>query len=91
MVGASREPHINVKFVRFVCLSFCPYVHDTKIYKSNSNLRAPLVVDMQRLRRAWCTALYTNVQQTCSDKQLEQTGSYTRKQVNRSLMNNNFI
>ena len=30
------------------------------------------------------------VQQTCSDKQLEQTGSYTKKQVYRSLMNNNF-
>ena len=27
------------------CLSFCPYVHDTKIYKSNSNLRVPSVVD----------------------------------------------
>ena len=22
-----------------VCLSFCPYVHDTKIYKNSSNLR----------------------------------------------------
>ena len=58
-----------------VCLSFCPYVHDTKIYKNNSNLRVPSVVNC--LRRAWCIALYTNVQQTCSDKQLERTGSYT--------------
>ena len=30
------------------------------------------------------------VQQTCSDKQHEQTDSYTKKQVYRSLMNNNF-
>ena len=36
----------------------------------------------------WCTGLHTNVQQTCSDIQLEQTASYT---VYRSLMNNNFI
>ena len=34
---------------------------------------------------------YTNIQQTCNDKQLEQTGSYTKKQVYRWLMNNNFI
>ena len=44
LVGASlSEPHINVKFVRLVCLSFrlsvCPYVHNTKIYKSSSNLQ----------------------------------------------------
>ena len=56
IIGVSlSEPHINVKFVRFVCLSvclsFCPYVHDTKIYKSNTNLRhnlclrVPSVVD----------------------------------------------
>ena len=44
IIGASlSEPHINVKFVRLVCLSVflsvCPYVHDTKIYKNSSNLR----------------------------------------------------
>ena len=40
--------------------------------------------------QVWCTALYTNVQQSCSDKQHEQTGSYTKKQVYRLLINNNF-
>ena len=40
LIGASlSEPHINMKFVQLVCLSFCPYVHDTKIYKSNIDLR----------------------------------------------------
>ena len=42
IIGASlSEPHINVKFMRSVCL----YVHDTKIYKSSTNLQVPLVVD----------------------------------------------
>ena len=44
LFGASlSEPHINVKFMRLVCLSVClsvcPYVHDTKIYKNSSDLR----------------------------------------------------
>ena len=44
LVGASLgDPHINVKFVRSVCLSSCPYVHDTKIYKINTNLRGTFV------------------------------------------------
>ena len=46
-----RAPH--KREVRAVCLSvylsvylsFCPYVHDTKIYKSSTNLRVPSVVD----------------------------------------------
>ena len=34
------KPHINVKFVWSLYLLFCPYVHhDTKIYKSSTNLR----------------------------------------------------
>ena len=41
------------------CLSFCPYVHDTKIYKNNSNLRVPSVV-----------ALYTNVMTKNLNKQV---------------------
>ena len=28
-----------------VCLSVCPYVHDTKIYKNSINLWVPSVVD----------------------------------------------
>ena len=50
IIGASlSKPHINVKFVRSVCLSVylsvCPYVHETKIYKNSTNLRVPSVVD----------------------------------------------
>ena len=52
----------------------------------SSKIRYPVT-----LRRAWSTALYTNVQQTCSDKKLEQTGSYTKKQVYRSIMTYSFI
>ena len=42
-----RAPHKReVRAVGLsLCLSFCPYVHDTKIYKSNINLRVPSVVD----------------------------------------------
>ena len=68
-----RAPHKRkVRAVDLsVCLSFCPYVHDTKIYKSNINLRSIFSCWLQHLRRVWCTALYANVQQTCSDKQHE--------------------
>ena len=36
-----RAPHKREVHVvgLSVCLSFCPYVHDTKIYKSSTNLR----------------------------------------------------
>ena len=43
--GEPERAHINVKFVRSVCLSVCPYVHNTKIYKNSTNLRVPSVVD----------------------------------------------
>ena len=39
-----------------------------------------LLIAAFKAGRVWCTALYANVQQTCSDKQHEQTGSYTKKQ-----------
>ena len=39
IVGVSlSEPHINVMFVKSACLSVCPYIHDTIIYKYSSNL-----------------------------------------------------
>ena len=38
-----RAPH--KREVRLVGLYVCPYVHDTKIYKSDTNLRVPSVVD----------------------------------------------
>ena len=52
--GASlSEPHINVKFVRSVCLSvylsvslsFCPHIHDTKYARVILIYGAPSVVD----------------------------------------------
>ena len=47
VVGASlSEPHINVKFVRLICLSVCPYVHDMKKYiRIVVIYGVPLVVD----------------------------------------------
>ena len=37
IIYLGRAPH--KRKVRAVGLSVCPYVHDTKIYKSNTNLR----------------------------------------------------
>ena len=38
-----RAPH--KRKVRAACLSVCPYVHDTKIYKNSVIYGVPLVVD----------------------------------------------
>ena len=87
------KPHINVKFVRSVGLSVFLSVRTfmTRKYTRTVLIYGYLQLLIAAFKAVWCTGLYTNVQQTCSDKQLEQTGSYTKKQVYRSLMNNNFI
>ena len=103
IIGASlSEPHINVKFVRSVCLSVCLSIClsiclSVRTFMTRKYTRTVLIYGyLQLLIAAFKAGLvhwfvYTNIQQTCSDKQLEQTRSYTKKQVYRSLMNNTFI
>ena len=74
-----------MKFVRSVCRSVCRSV---RTFMTRKYTRVVLIYGyLQLLIAAFKAGLIHcfahNIQQTCSDKQLEQTGSYTKKQVYR--------